>query len=306
MFDVVCVGDVALDNYYSLSHLPGPDEKVHARYTGRAIGGTTCNTARALKSLGAEVLFLTKIGEDDNGGYIQQTFSQMGLATRYVKTARTPIAQILVAKGGEKAILLHGFDNIHPWSAAELAEFLAPVPTKAVFSTLSLPVRAALTQFGAELVISLEPAIIEWDAGAFGWAAAHAHTVILDRHSFKMLFGQDAAQESLAAVFAGLENQPRHLIVTMGSKGSLAAVRQPRGVHACPAFAVPAVDTTGAGDIFNAAYLFAYFIKDMPLNEVLHYANAIAAASCTAYGTDLTASILEKAGKLYQTSPAAD
>lgn len=305
MFDVICVGDVALDDYYSLAHLPGPDEKVHAQYTGRAIGGTTCNTARALKSLGADVLFLTKIGEDDNGQYIQQAFSRLGLSARYLKTSRTPTAQILVAEGGEKAILLHGFDDAHRWGAAELAEFLAPAPARAVFSTLSLPVRAALTQFGAEVVISLEPAILEWDAGAFGWAAAHAHTVILDRHSFRMLFSREATEESLAGAFGGLENQPQRLIVTLGAKGSLAVSRQPRAVHACPAFAVPVVDTTGAGDIFNAAYLAATFVKKAPLDEALRYANAVAAASCTASGTDVTASILEKAERLYQSGPAA-
>ncbi|NPV74976.1 MAG: carbohydrate kinase family protein [Anaerolineae bacterium] len=306
MFDVICVGDVALDDYYSLAHLPGPDEKVHVQFTGRAIGGTTCNTARALKSLGADVLFLTKIGEDENGQYIQGAFSRLGLSARYLKTSRTPIAQILVAKGGEKAILLHGFDDAHRWDAVELAEFMAPAPAKAVFSTLSLPMREALTQFGAELVISLEPAILEWDAWAFGWATSYAHTIILDRHAFRMLFNQEATEESLSGAFDGLKNQPQRLIVTLGSKGSLAVSRQPRAVYACAAFAVPVVDTTGAGDIFNAAYLAATFVKKAPLREALRYANAVAAASCTASGTDLTASILEKAEMLVQSNPAAD
>lgn len=302
MVDVVCVGDTAIDDYYSVPKLPGPDEKVHARYTGRSLGGTTCNTSRALHRLGANVLFLTRLGDDEHGRYAEEQFSKAGLATRCLRSRETPSTQILVAQDGEKAILLHGFAGPPQWSEEELAQFLEPVPARALFSNLSLPVRERLLDFRAHLVISLEPAVVEWDRQAFPWSCRHAHTVILDRHTFRLLFQKEPSPESISQAFDALPEPPQRLITTLGARGCLGLSRSPRQVHQVPSFDVKVVDTTGAGDTFSAAYLFSCFIKDAPFQECLRYANAIAAASCENHGTELTPEVLAAGEKLYKES----
>jgi sugar/nucleoside kinase (ribokinase family) len=50
-----------------------------------------------------------------------------------------------------------------------------------------------------------------------------------------------------------------------------------------PAFSVPAVDTTGAGDCFHAAYLFGY-LQDWNVIQCLHFAHAAAALSVQQVG----------------------
>ena len=50
-----------------------------------------------------------------------------------------------------------------------------------------------------------------------------------------------------------------------------------------PAFTVHAVDTTGAGDVFRAAFIYA-MLKDYPPRQLLRFANAAAAISCTRAG----------------------
>src|SRR5262249_39801815 len=47
-----------------------------------------------------------------------------------------------------------------------------------------------------------------------------------------------------------------------------------------PAFAVEAVDTTGAGDVFRGAFIYAY-LQGRPLEQTMRFANAAAAVSCT-------------------------
>ena len=55
------------------------------------------------------------------------------------------------------------------------------------------------------------------------------------------------------------------------------------GVHYAPAFRVDAVDTTGAGDVFRAGFIYA-LLRGWPTDDILRFANAAAAVSCTRLG----------------------
>jgi ribokinase len=64
------------------------------------------------------------------------------------------------------------------------------------------------------------------------------------------------------------------------------------GVHA-PAFAVTAVDTTGAGDAFNGALAVA-LVERQPLPAALRFANAAAALACTVRGAQPSLPLRER------------
>ena len=55
------------------------------------------------------------------------------------------------------------------------------------------------------------------------------------------------------------------------------------GIHYAPAFQVEAVDTTGAGDVFRAGFIYA-MLRGWPTDDILRFANAAAAVSCTRLG----------------------
>ena len=69
--------------------------------------------------------------------------------------------------------------------------------------------------------------------------------------------------------------------MTLGSRGALAVTRDEASVQ--PGFAVQAVDTTGAGDTFNAAFVSAT-LSGLPLAERLRFANGAGALSVTRMG----------------------
>jgi sugar/nucleoside kinase (ribokinase family) len=71
------------------------------------------------------------------------------------------------------------------------------------------------------------------------------------------------------------------LCVTLGSQGAL-ALDGDRVVHS-PAFPIHAVDTTGAGDVFRGGFIYAT-LQGWPIEQVLRFANAAAAVSCTRLG----------------------
>jgi sugar/nucleoside kinase (ribokinase family) len=68
------------------------------------------------------------------------------------------------------------------------------------------------------------------------------------------------------------------VVITCGEEGS-AAVTENEYVRA-PGFSIDVVDTTGAGDVFHGACLYAY-LKQFPLKYTLAFANAAAALMCT-------------------------
>jgi sulfofructose kinase len=77
--------------------------------------------------------------------------------------------------------------------------------------------------------------------------------------------------------------RPTHaaLVVTLGAKGCI-AVTTDQVIHS-PGYAVSAVDTTGAGDVFRGAFIFGV-LNDWLLERTLRFANAAAAISCTRLG----------------------
>jgi sugar/nucleoside kinase (ribokinase family) len=101
---------------------------------------------------------------------------------------------------------------------------------------------------------------------------------IFAEHVPTRVTGINGQEEALAAL-----RQPHHrvLCVTLGEQGAMALDAD--GIHYAPAFQVDAVDTTGAGDVFRAGFIFA-LLREWPTDEILRFANAAAAVSCTRLG----------------------
>jgi sugar/nucleoside kinase (ribokinase family) len=76
---------------------------------------------------------------------------------------------------------------------------------------------------------------------------------------------------------------PGDVIVKLGEGGSIA--RTAEGVFRQPAFPVAPLDTTGAGDSFNAGVIFG-LLRKWAIPETLRFANAVAALVISRPGSD--------------------
>jgi sugar/nucleoside kinase (ribokinase family) len=103
------------------------------------------------------------------------------------------------------------------------------------------------------------------------------------------LTGKGTAEEALACL---AELAPL-VLIKLGKEGVIA--RQGEAVVRSPAIQVKVVDTTGAGDCFNAGFLYGC-LKDRPLEACLHYGNICGGLSTTARGclASPTAKAVEK------------
>ena len=93
------------------------------------------------------------------------------------------------------------------------------------------------------------------------------------------------------------------LVVTLGERGA-AMLDSDRYIHV-PAFPVRVVDSTGAGDVFRGAFIHALLRGDSP-EDLLRFANAAAAVSCTKEGAMESTPALEEVQELLQSQSSGE
>jgi sugar/nucleoside kinase (ribokinase family) len=155
-----------------------------------------------------------------------------------------------------------------------------------------------LIQSAAVLLVDVEdPEVSAWAAGVAGEAgvavvldadrAGEGVEAILPLVDFPIVspaFAESLGNGSALQALRALAMRARHLaVVTLGTGGAIAMARDGDRVFESPAFRVEVRDTTGAGDVFHAAFIWG-LLQGFDVRAVLRAANAAAAMSCRALG----------------------
>ncbi len=74
---------------------------------------------------------------------------------------------------------------------------------------------------------------------------------------------------------------PREVVITLGEKGSVGFDGE--HFYEQPAFKIKAVDTTGAGDVYHGAYIYA-LLDGSDMAQCMRFASAVAALNCMHIG----------------------
>jgi sugar/nucleoside kinase (ribokinase family) len=282
-FDLVCLGGASYDIILRVPRLPTPDEKLVVQYAGQQAGGLVANTACAAARLGLHVAWAGVVGADAGGDLIRQAFLDFGVNTSLIETTEqwaSDFTVILLEPSGERTILV--------------------VPTSPLPPPLEKSTRAAGVQ--ARIVYTL-PHAHEWFIPIAHTVHVNGGQVAVDLESSSPTQGQEllddlqlcdivccnrrglalatGSLDPASGAAALLEIGPSCVCVTLGAQGAWGFTRQEQAF--APAFKVPVVDTTGAGDCFHAAFLKAY-LDNQPLEDGLRFANAAAALSIQKVG----------------------
>lgn len=276
MYDLFCLGGASLDLILRVPHLPEPDEKLVARFEGRAAGGLISNAACAAARLGLRTGWSGQIGADDGGRLMLAEFEKFGVQageTVIRPGETTDFCVILLEPGGERTILVvNTIAGDPPLTDGVLA---ALRQTRRVYTmprgeAWFKPVAAAVHAAGGQVVVDLE-ASSPVRGAALQAALCQTDIVFTNRGGLALVSGGEDVQagaEALLSLGVAL------VVVTLGKQGAAALTRGE--VCSAPGYAVPVVDATGAGDCFHAAYLKA-LAGGLPPAECLRFANAAAA-----------------------------
>jgi sugar/nucleoside kinase (ribokinase family) len=244
---------------------------------GRDSGpGGIANFAVALRRLGMRTALAAAFGEDLLGDYCwSELASREDVDLSYSRRFPdwpTPVT-VSLAYDGDRALVTNGTPP--PLSTDDLVG--RPPVSRAAAVHIGPEWQGWLTWAHAQGTLVF--ADLGWDPTG-DWAAQ-----VLDQLSFCHAFLPNAgeamrytATDSPDAALARLAELVPVAVVTRGADGALAIDNTTGEVASVPGLPVAAVDPTGAGDVFGAAFIVAS-LRDRPLVERLRFANLAAALS---------------------------
>jgi sulfofructose kinase len=279
--DVVGLGESSVDHVNLLPAAPlarGTASKLRISSAFDAAGGQIASMLAACSSLGLRAGYLGPLGNDENGRLIRSELERRGvdLSHAIVRDAPARFAIILVDEStGERTVLWHR----DPGLDIGQEEIDADVLTARVVHVDDVDERAAIriaqlaTARGITVTSDLDRVTDNTSE-----LVASVSIPIFAEHVPPTLTGERDPERALRKL---RKQYPGLLCVTLGTAGSM-ALDGDRLIHV-PAFRVHAVDTTGAGDVFRAGFVYG-FLAGWPTLDVLKFANAAAAVSCTRLG----------------------
>lgn len=253
--------------------LPRPGETVVGDGFDAGPGGKGANQAIGARRLGADVTFVTKLGDDLFGRQARAVLTAEGLPEWGVLTGQAPtgVAFILVDAAAENMIAIAPGANLE-LVAADVTDLEERVGDAGVVlvqleceASLAVGVAAWAHATGKRAILNPAPAreLSLTDLKAFEIITPN-ETELHALSAAAGTGGQGPERQAAALVRAGVTN----VVVTLGADGVLWASAD--GARAFPAPAVRAVDTTGAGDAFNAG-LVAALARGQALPDAIEY-----------------------------------
>lgn len=286
---IVVVGSVNLDLVSSGKRIPAPGETVKGDKFQTFHGGKGANQAVAVARLGYPVAMIAKVGSDDFGARLRSGLRAAHVSVRSVTTAANTasgVALISVDRAGQNSITVipGANDRLQP---SDLEKALPQLRSAGmILAQLEIPMETVehLSSLAGRLGIPLmlDPA-----------PARLLSRKLLRQVSFLtpnetetcMLCGISPADLTSATVdrFANsLLGGATNVIIKMGRRGAYLASADGVG-KMIPAFRVKAVDSTAAGDAFNAGLAVA-LMQGKSLLDAVRYGAAAGALSTTRPG----------------------
>lgn len=277
--DVVGIGENSLDLVVRIAEPPVAGGKQPILRQRTMPGGQVATTLCTCAALGLRTAYVGAFGDDEAGRLIREVLSSRGvdLSASVTRQAPNRTAVILVdEETGGRSVFHHrdlalqlGRDDLPPG----LVEGARVVHVDATSPELAL--HAANRARVANRIVTTDVDGDDDMSRALMLGATHP---IMAEHVPAAMTGERDLEKALRALW-----QPGHamLCVTLGERGSALLAGDRFYTAAAPA--VDVVDTTGAGDVFRGAFIYALLRGDGP-DDLLRFANATAAISCTREG----------------------
>jgi ribokinase len=285
---IVVVGSINLDLVASTDRIPQVGETVIGRTFTTFFGGKGANQAVAVARLGYPVSMIGNVGNDAFGTQLRGGLAEAGVNTEYVGTVEgsSGTALIITGPNGENSIVVVPGANAHV--TPKSLERATPLLKQAGFILAQLEIPLETVEYLAEfaerhdILFMLDPAPArELPASLLrrvSWLTPNeTETCQLLKTNL-----DDNEQSANTAADQLLSRGVKNLVLKLGSRGCVIA-QESVPKQRVAAFRVNAVDTTAAGDAFNAGFAVALLNGYSALESGV-FASAVAALSVTRPG----------------------
>lgn len=285
---ITIVGSFAVGMTIRTTHMPIFGETLFGADFDMGPGGKGSNQAVATARLGAESYFAGIIGDDKLGEIAVDLYAAEGVDTTYLQKTQqmaTGVGFIILNEKGENGIILDmGANKLMDGAFVEKLE--AQIARSAVvMSVLELPTAAAAKaielgkKHGVRTILNPAPASKLENA-----VLQNVDYLTPNETELRILMGlpPDDPTPTLELANQLRGRGVKNLIVTQGEKGAL--VITDAGLTKVPGVSPgQIVDTTGAGDAFNAGLAVA-LAEGNSLLDAVRFANCSGALACTQLG----------------------
>jgi ribokinase len=283
---ILVVGSSNMDLVVKINQFPLPGETLLGGDFFMNNGGKGANQAIAVSRLGGNVQFVCKTGRDSFRDKTVSLFKEEGIDTSWMlidEEKPSGVAVIMVDKKGENSIVVapgansslckSDIDNlISDWESFEFVLLQLEIP----ISTVNHIVNLAFAK-GKKVILNPAPAA---DLPEDIFRKLHIITpnkIEAESISGVKITDNESLVKAAEVLHAmGVDN----VIITLGSEGVLLYDGIPKWIPAIP---TDSVDSTGAGDVFNAALTVA-LSEGKGFEEAIQFANRAASISITRYG----------------------
>jgi sugar/nucleoside kinase (ribokinase family) len=284
MFDVVGIGASSVDFVYRLPSWPRPDAGVaKLRIAERSIrcGGQTATAMAACARLGLRAAYLGAVGDDGDGGRVPLRLNELGVDISHVIVrhgGRSGYAVILVDEASGERVVLWERDPALALQDREIPASVIAGARLVHVDDVDEPAAFRAAQIAREAGVPVTSDIDRVTPRTRELLALVTYPIVAEQVPVE-LTGERDPRRALLALAAALPG--RLLCVTLGPHGAMA--RAGDRIIAVPGHRVKAVDTTGAGDVFRAGFIYGV-LHEWPIDRIVEFANATAAVSCTKPG----------------------
>jgi ribokinase len=287
MEQLCVIGSLNMDLVTTLENFPKPGETIFGESFKTFPGGKGANQAVALGRLGGDILMVGKLGDDIYGTKYLEVLKNNNVRQDGVniqKGISSGVAVIQVSNKGENNIVVISGANGQvdtkyiesKWRTIEKADiflFQLEIPMITVIDTMK-----KLKAKGKTIILDPAPAA-KLPEEIFKYIDyITPNETEIETLVEKSIENEDDLKESAQIL---LDKGVKAVIAKLGSKG--AAIIKKDEYISIPGFKVNAVDTTAAGDSFNAGFAFA-LAEGRDLKECVKFGNAVGAISTTALG----------------------
>ena len=277
--DLVGLGLNATDTLISVPRIPEPGSKANVRSIRVMPGGQAATAVVACATWGLSARYVGKVGHDAAANAHRDAFAAVGVETQITLVPGCSSAQshIVIDDSGERAVLWHRDPRLAIRPDELRREWIVNARALLVDGCDTDAAKLA-AKWAREAGV---PVIADFDAAYSGIEALlpYVDYLIVSRDFPETMTGKadlKVALQELQCRFPA-----RLTAATLGAGGVLAWNGEQ--FHYAPAYKIEAVDTTGAGDLFHAGFIYG-LLQGWELQHRFEFACAAAALNCTAQG----------------------
>lgn len=284
---LVVLGSTNIDHILNVPYFLAPGETLSAHQYQVAMGGKGANQAVAAGRAGANIKFITALGDDPFGKEALEQFKNDGIDTSLIKIVqneKTGVALIFVNDEGENMIGIHAGANAHV-TPEMLEERIAEIESAdALLMQLEIPLETIqlATKHAKKhgVLVALNPAPAKPLPDEL---LSQIDIITPNETEAEILTGVkvDSTENAQKASQILHEKGIKTVIITMGKMGAWVSENN-QGIL-ISGFKVQAIDTIAAGDTFNGVLIMA-LLEGLTLNSAIQKAHAAAAIAVTRKG----------------------